>query len=242
MGLIDLPAPLLQWLDTWLAVALPPLLRIIVWGALSGLLSMGLYSLISPQARIANGKREAAHARKALDACDGDWSEAAPLMRNVLSLSLKQVRLTALPAVLASLPVLVVLAWMSTAYGATFPPEGTAPSVEVTPSHFQAQWLEPTSESDPPHVLISGADDTQIADFPVQAPVHTLHPRQWWNALLGNPAGYLPQDSGITRVDVDLPRQHFLSFGPDWVRVWEFPFFTSVILASLVLKFAVRIQ
>lgn len=242
MGVIDLPSPLFGWIDAALAGFVPSLGRIAFWGVLAGLISMWLYRMISPQARIAQGKHDLAETREALNAFDGDFPEAAPIIRRMLRLSLAQVRMATLPAMVASLPVLALLAWMSTAYGYTFPPAGTSAPVAIQPEEYQAQWVAPESSGHPPHIFVSNGDGNPVNRFPLTAPVTVLHQWQWWNILVANPAGYLPSDGGVDHIRMELPRQQHLAIGPDWLRGWEFPFFVTLIAASLGIKLGARIQ
>ena len=47
-----MPSPALLWADARLAVALPSLARMIVWGGVGAALSIGLSWIISPQQRL----------------------------------------------------------------------------------------------------------------------------------------------------------------------------------------------
>ncbi len=242
VGLLDLPAPLYAWLDAALADFLPPLARILLWGVIAGLGSMALYALFAPQARIARGKREVAEAQRALDAHEGTLAQAGPLIARMLRLALGQVRLTTLPAVIASLPLLTLLAWMSTAYGHRFPEPGETPPVEAQPPSLMAEWVPQAPSRSAPGVVVRDGDGSRIGRFDLPAPVNVLHEWRWWNAILGNPAGYLPSGAGVQRVRVDLPRRHYLGFGPQWARGWEVPFLGALLVASIALKFGARIQ
>jgi hypothetical protein len=242
MGLLDLPAPLYAWLDAGLAEVMPPLARILLWGALAGLASMGLYAALAPQARIARCKREAQQARRTLDAHDGELVEAMPVIGRLLKLSLRQVRLTTLPALLASLPLLTVLAWMSTVYGSAYPAPPAQAQVEVRPAPLHAQWYQPDAAGAAPGLVILDGRGQPVTRLTLAAPVGVIDQWHWWNALLGNPAGYLPRDSGIDSVRVELPRREYLSVGPGWARGWELAFFVAMVAASLGLKIGARIQ
>lgn len=153
MELLQLPAPLFGWIDGLLTVA-PASVRLMVWGAAAGIFSMSLYRTLSPQAHIARSKREQAELRDRLDAFDGELVEAWPLIRRLLGLSMAQVGRVAAPAVAASVPVLMLLVWLSGSYG-------------------------------------------QVEYLPV---------------------------------------------GPRWLRGWELPFFTTLLVSSLVLKRTLRIH
>jgi hypothetical protein len=64
----------------------------------------------------------------------------------------------------------------------------------------------------------------------------------WWNRLIGNPLGYLPDDGPVERIDIDLPPRHVLSVGPEWVRTWLMPFFGALLVTSLLIKIVFRIR
>lgn len=242
MGLLDLPGPLYGWMDGVFATVLPPLARILIWGALAGLGSMALYAVLAPQGRIARGKREVAEAQQALDGHEGSLAEAGPLIGRMLRLALGQVRLTTMPALIASIPLLTLIAWMSTAYGHRFPEPGETPPVEAQPAAYVAEWVPQAAPEDTPGVEVRNGDGSRVGLFDLSVPVGVLHEWRWWNALMGNPAGYLPSGSGVERVRVELPRREYLPFGPVWARGWEIPFLTALVAASLGLKVGARIQ
>lgn len=241
MGLLDLPGPLYGWLDGAFASVLPPLARILIWGVLAGLGSMALYAVLAPQGRIARGKREVAEAQRALDGHEGTLAEAGPLIGRMLRLALGQVRLTTMPALIASIPLLTLLAWMSTAYGHRFPEPGETPPVEAQPAAYMAEWV-PQAAGDTPGVMVRNGDGSRVGLFALSVPVGVLHEWRWWNAFMGNPAGYLPSGSGVERVRVELPRREYLPFGPAWARGWEIPFLSALVVASVALKVGARIQ
>lgn len=239
MGFFDLPAPLFDRLDSLLA-GLPAAVRLMLWGMLGALVSMGLYRWLSPQERIGRGKAELAEARRRLDAHEGEFADAAPLVRGMLRAAVVQVGRVAGPAIVASLPLLALLAWMSTRYGHAWPPVGSTPAIQTVPP-LPATWVAGT-EADHPHVVVAGDDRRVIADVPLQAPVPVIHKRQWWNILLGNPAGYLPPQSAIDRIRIDLPARVFLPFGPGWARGWELAFFVPLLLVSVAIKVLAGIE
>ena len=111
MGLFDLPGPLLSWIDGGLGQVAPPTVRLILWGLLSGAATMALYWWLSPQRAIAAAKADAAQARRSLDAYEGDFGDAWPLIRRVLGQALRQLRLVLWPALVASLPAICLIVW-----------------------------------------------------------------------------------------------------------------------------------
>ncbi|MGD8710715.1 MAG: hypothetical protein PVF40_10020 [Ectothiorhodospiraceae bacterium] len=244
MAILDFPAPLLTWFDVHAAAAVPATLRLVIWGAIGALVSMGLYVLLSPQGRIAQGKRELAEARQRLDAYDGDFAGGWPLIKAMLGVALRQVGRVSLPAIVASLPLLSLLVWVSTSFAYAYPPRGETPVIHTSPPHLNTRWVPPPAgSSQPPHVLVADSGMQQmIADIPLAAPVPVVHKRQWWNAMWGNPAGYLGADKPLDWVRVELPRQHYLGFGPEWLRGWEFTFFASLVAVSVIVKVVAKIE
>lgn len=247
MGLFDLPAPLFAWLDAKLVDLLPATARLILWGVFGAIVSMGLYRFLSPQARIAQGKQDLVQARRRLDAYDGEMDGAWPLIRGLLSTAFSQVGRVGGPAVLASLPLLALLVWLSTAYGYGYPDPGGRPEVQVSPPGLQAEWVGSRPDGaiagmSVPHVRVIENGGGVVTDVPLPAPIPVVHKRQWWNALLGNPAGYLPSGAAVERIRVDLPKKQYVPLGPAWVRGWELTFFSALIIVSLGLKWIARIE
>ena len=247
VGLFDLPAPLFTWIDGALNGLAPAPLRLTLWALVAAAVSMGLYVVLSPQRRIARAKADASAARAALDAFDGDFAEAWPLIRNVLATAFRQLGLVTWPALLSSLPVLALLAWVSTAYGYAYPADGAAVAIHTVPQDLEARLETVRSAGDassqPRRQIVVTDQAGQVVDrVPWQAPVPTIHKKEWWNALLGNPAGYLPDDGPLERIELNIPAQHYLPFGPAWAQPWYVLFFGVLLAASLAIKVAARIE
>ena len=240
MGLFDLPGPLLSWLDGVLGLIAPPTLRLIVWGVVGGGATMALYWLLSPQREIAAARVEAADARRALDAYDGEFADAWPLISRVLGQALRQFRLVLGPALLSSLPAICLLVWVSSAYGYSFPAPGAAVGIQTSPQHLQAELVAPPENGR--EIVVADQDGKVVGTVPWAAPITTLHKRQWWNLLFGNPAGYLPDDAAVEQIELDLAPNQYLPFGPSWLRPWYGVFFTALVVGSLAVKLIWRIE
>ncbi len=230
-GLFNFGSPVLYSVDGLMSGWLPGFSRLMVWGLFTTVVSIGLYKLTSNHSRLAG----------------------------------RQLWLTLVPAVIASVPVIFIVVWVSNAFGSR-PPQA-AEQIEVNaiaseghqlpPLHWQGDadvvehgvgsWSITWPERSGPLELID-SDGTVLLALPTPAPVSTVHQRQWWNALLGNPAGYLPDPGHVAEVRLGLPQREFLPFGPDWLRGWMGLFFGTVIIvgtviiASLALKFAWRLR
>ncbi|NJO36726.1 MAG: hypothetical protein HC871_02735, partial [Rhizobiales bacterium] len=93
-----------------------------------------------------------------------------------------------------------------------------------------------------PRLVVTDPGGAVISDIALAAPIPTIHKKQWWNTLIGNPLGYLPDDGAIEAIAFDLPEKDYLGFGPGWLRPWYVLFFTILVLGSLAIKIVGRID
>lgn len=235
MGLFDLPAPLFEFVDRSLLGALPPVLRLVLWAVAGAAVSLALYRGLSPQRRIATAKAVAIDARRRLNAHDGDLESALPLMRQSMKAALQHVGLVFPAAIAASLPVLALLVWLDAAYGYQLPKGTDAPAISVQPAIFSGHW-QPNGGID-----VRDQGGVGVAHLTLAEPVTQIEKRQWWNALVGNPAGYLPEQGPVERVTIALPERQYLSVGPDWLRSWATVTLTALVITSLLIMRIARI-
>jgi hypothetical protein len=256
MGLFDVASPLLAWVDGLMSGWLPATVRLVLWAAVAGIASMALYRVTSNQAKLAAIKAQIAAVRQEIAAFDGPFSEMWALVGRNLRLALRQLWVTFVPAVIASLPVIFLLVWVSNSFDATMPEPGAQVEVEafardgaaLSALHWQGE-ARPAGEgrwtvawpAAGANVKLLDADDEALLTLPPAAPVGVVHQRRWWNILLGNPAGYLPPGP-VDAVEIDVPRREYLPFGPSWLRGWIPLFFAVVIAVSLLLKIVWRLH
>jgi hypothetical protein len=245
LGVLDLPAPLFAGLDQLMGTVLPPTGKLILWALLAAVVSMGLYWLLSPQGKLNDVKLRALKARQDLNAFDGEFQEAWPLMRSMLGLSMKQLGMTTMPAILASIPALALIVWLGTAYGYSLPSGVGQIEVETTPASDVSAAIETganASPYNPPRLVVTDPGGEVLTDISLSAPIPTIHKKQWWNTLIGNPLGYLPADGDLDAIAFDLPENDYLGFGPSWLRPWYMLFFAVLVIGSLAIKFVGRIE
>jgi hypothetical protein len=235
MGLLDLPAPFFDYVDGSLLGALPPLARLILWAIVGAAVSLTIYRWLSPQRRIAEAKAAAIAARRRLNAHDGDLESALPLMRQSMTAALRHVGLVFPAALIASLPVLALLVWLDGAYGYQLPQDRQVPAVSVEPTTYSGQW-QPNGS-----IEVRDQSGAAVAQLTLAQPITQIGKRQWWNAIIGNPAGYLPEQGPIDSVTIALPERHYLPIGPDWLRSWLTVALTVLVIASLLIMRIARI-
>jgi hypothetical protein len=246
--------PAFAAVDRALAAFQSPLPRLIAWGCLMGVLLMVLYRLISPQRKLAAIKAEAAAARRQIAGFDGEFDQLTPLIRRSLRLSLQQIVWILLPAIVASLPLIACLMWLYSAYSFIIPAPRETIVVTVSPSSepisaepddsltragdaWQLSWPQAGSR-----VALRDQTGRTLAHPGDQAGSRIVEPFQWWDRLIGNPAGYIPSGSPIQRLEFHFSEAEILSIGPAWLRGWEAPFFLALIGVSVLLKVVFRIE
>lgn len=238
-GLLNLLFPLFRVVDNGMALLLPGWARLALWAAIGGVGTMFLYRLLSPQARIGRAKREAREARAALNRYDGDFAGAAPLMRRQFVTAFRHIGLV-LPSTLVSvLPLLSLLVWAEGVYGHGYPAAGDTPQIQVWPQGFAGRWQADAAAA--PQIVVVDAGE-MIARVPLPSPVTVIDQHQWWNWLAANPAGYLPANSPIDRIRIDLPAKHYLPWGPGWARSWLMIFIPVMFVVSLAMYRIAKIE
>jgi hypothetical protein len=240
MGLLDLPADLWSWADVHMAALLPATVRIVTWGVVGAAISLGLYWLLSPQHRIARIAVDERRLKGALQDETIEMADGLAAAKALLRLALTRLGLVTLPVLVATLPLFSLMTWMEAHYAHDLPRPGQIAEVKVEPHVAQGRWI--SADTPPARVEVLDGRGSLLQSLPVPVPVPVIAKRTWWNTLIGNPLGYLPDNGPIDRIDIDLPANHYLSIGPDWIRGWVAPFIFSLLVGSLFLKFAFRIH
>ena len=245
-GLLNLAYPLLSGIDSaflWL----PDVIRVALWGAVSGLLAMMLYVLMSNQGAIKAMQGQARQLRGSVNAAD-DAGEAARLAMENLKLSFRVLGKVTLPAMVSGIPVIFVLAWLAATYDTAAPAAGTPVPVTSVPADAAIQVMPPATE--PSSIAwpepggeyqVADSTGTIFAAPATASPPSIVHKRVWWNALLGNEAGYLPDTAAVDAIYLAVPSRELWTVGPSWMHGWLFVYLVSLIVVSLFVKFAFKI-
>lgn len=247
--------PILSAVDGLFAAVLPAVGRVLLWGAIAGALAMSIYRLTSNQSAIARLKAQARDLRRRMLEPELEQPEVGRLVRANLKASFGLLGKTLLPAILSTAPVLLVAVWLDAFYGYVVPPGGAPVRLHIEPPGA-AVAIEPADRMasvedaelaviPPPAgeaLTIEVAGITAFAGNPFVPPTPVLTQRQWWNAWLGNPVGYVNPQAGIDEIALDLPRRRLFGGVPDWMAGWEIPYFLSIFVAALALKLGLRIE
>ena len=256
MGFFDLANPGFDLLDGWLAIVSGATGRLVFWALLGSFASMFLYRLTSRQVALSELKPRIKEAQKALATFDGELGEILPLIWRSLGLSARQFGLALGPALLASFPLIFLLLWISNRYDLVLPTPGSEIIVRIeTDAASGLSWLpEANAEAiEPTQWQISwpgegevlqliSRNQTKVLQLPAPELSPVVHKKQWWNVLLGNPAGYLADEQPVEAVFLELPSQAYLPFGPGWMRGWEFLFIGLLFSFSIAIKIIFKIH
>jgi len=258
-ALFDLLSPALKWLDDLLrdGLALAPVWRIAVFAALGSVASMSLFKALSDQAALAELKRQIRAVQKELARPATQSRKLKEVIQQNLKLTIKQMWLSLWPALIASVPLLFLLAFCSNAFGVTTPQAGFR--VTVTPqdmngSASEYQWQGVNAQWDArknawtfyqpgpgqsASLMLGGQKQLTL---PTVVATRVIHRKHWWNYLIANPAGYLDANLNIGQFVFNTPIQVIIDWGPGWMRGWLFAFMLFLVLFSIVIKLVWKIH
>lgn len=253
MGLFDLPAPIFNAVDRILTMAMPPVLRLIIWGIFAGWVTMVVYRLFSDQEKIGKLKARQKDQQKDIAEFDGEFAQLMPLIRHTLALGFRQLGLALGPALLATVPVLVIVIWVAGEFGYQAPMAGSEVLLTIEPATSEIHWSSTTNVKIDQHGWQISWPSTQqpvtISDghqpllvLPLVDNIPIIHKQKWWNLLMANPLGYLPQDGETDVIHINLPATVIIASGPDWMRGWMFSFFMAFMLSSIGFKLLLRLD
>ena len=257
MGLFDALTPFWSTIDGLLEPFSNSFIRISFWALISALVSSLVFKKLSSPEKISQLKIKLKNMQNQLNQHDGDFSELKGLAIGTIKLSIKRMVLTFIPALLASIPILFILTFLSNHYELQQPQlnENIRLSIDWGNNQSQELALMQSSKtiksgtiqtinwpsSDNPINLINAIDKSKIMTFPFDTS-NIIHKKQWWNSLIGNPAGYLVNNNNINSISFDFKTQQIIKFGPLWVRSWLFIYFFMTFTFSIIFLFLFKIK
>lgn len=257
MGFFDIAAPVLDLLDAaMLAVHVPPVVRVVLFALVFGVAGMLLYCGFSNQTRLAEVRAAVVATQRQLAKYEGDFAGLRGLIARSTGLALRQVGLTFWPALVASVPLLFVLPWLSNRYAEAVPAAAKSIRACVSPVAAMASldWQPSASATRGDEGCVTlrwpAAGETVVLrdaahawlELPLPAPTPVVHKRVVLNALFGNPGGYLDDEAPFDAVQFAFKPRELVTFGPAWMRGWMFVFFVPLLVVSLVIKWRWRIH
>lgn len=256
MAVFDLLSPVFTGFDDLVEPFTNDFIRITFWALVSALLTSIVFKKLSNPEKITSLKVQLKAKQKELNDHDGEFSELKGLAVDTMKLSMKRMGLTFLPAMLASVPIIFVLTYLSNRYELIEPvAEETVPinivwenpenptNLSIQKDGVSLKYGKVDSIDWPvagQTIQLLESNNTVIT-FPI--PISSvIHKKQWWNSLIGNPAGYLNTESSLNRIEFKFKKQEIINFGPSWMHGWLFVFFFMTFAFSIVFLFVFKIK
>jgi len=228
---------ILNNIDNWFGSFISPLMRLCLWGAIAGTISIAIYAKLSPQTAITKLKKESRSLQKGILSADIEFKEFLKVSGNSLRTSFKLVATVMGPTIIGALPVLFFIVWIHTYQGYENLPNRSDLAVKSADQSSKL-YLSHLNNTD---ISINADNQVIYTGDPFSPPTSALHKRQWWNVVVASPVGYLAKDASVSNVELNFPKKQFLKWMPEWGRGWEVPFFMCVFIAALAIKIIFRI-
>ena len=244
----------LNVVDGWLAPYLSDLVRIGLYGAVSGFLALLIYVLLSNQSKLKKLKGEVKVLRNQMRVATLNYREMMQLSKKNVLVSLRLLGQTLKPCVLSSLPVILFMTWLSNYFSYTLPINGKTINVSIVPNTALVV-VEPSKIAKQlgngkyavdieagERMWFSVDGKTVYEGIITDHPVPTIHKKRWWNSIIGNDAGYIRSNVPVDEIIFDLPRKQLIEGAPAWLSTWEFPFFLLLFVTSITTKVMFSIE
>lgn len=252
MGFFDILNPVFTGIETYCLSWIPAWARVALYGLVSGIATMLLYARFSNQDALTEGKRASKEALSKLRELDpeADFNVVLATMRKAMAEPLKQAKTAAIPALWASLPLVFVLVWLDNSYSYQAPSAGskiqalTEPFVPLQEGNgvhraegqtYSLTWPESGE------IELKELTGDLIISIPASTQVPLIHKREWWNIIIGNPAGYIGESAPIISVAFAIPPRELIDFGPHWLRSWVVFYFAALMATAVAIKVKFKI-
>ncbi len=257
MGLFDLTTPTFNIIESWLSQFLTLNLRLAFWAFISALSSTLIFRLFINQQKISFLKTQIKTIQKKLSSHEGDFKELKNIAGKSLKLSFQRMLITFFPAILAMVPIIFLLVFLSASYDYQTPKAGERVNYQVfwedSDSIGEIIWKDQNNQpiefikdtflwpkTGQKHILLQ-PDGTKIMAFP-SAPVPIIHKKQWWNVFFGNPAGYISEDNIIDHIAFKFKKQKPNTYLDNYVDGWMWPYFLFTFVFSLIFIVVLKVK
>jgi hypothetical protein len=247
--------PILSMLDRWFADLLPLAIRLSVWGALAGILSIIIYAKISPQSSIAKLKKKTRALQREMLNVDLEFKDFLRISRENLKTSIRLFITVLGPALISAVPVIFFAIWIHTCLAYEAPPTRDDLVVKTEDSNIELRLFSNTDMKEISNnkihdhkitksgeIMVITNDKVIYSGTPLSPPTPVIHKERWWNFLLNSPAGYVVEDAPIDSIKFNVSKKRVIKWMPNWAKGWELPFFVFVLLAALGIKLYFRIE
>lgn len=245
--------PALNMVDSWLAGLLPFAVRLSMWGALAGTLSITIYTKLSPQASIAKLKKKTWSLQRKMLCMNIEFVDFLRLSKENMKTTIRLFATVLGPALVSALPVIFLAIWIHTCLAYEAPPTPNDLVVTAADGNVNLSLLRHTNKishdeihnhdiSSPEAIVVMAENKVIYSGNPFSPPTPVIHKQRWWSVLLDSPAGYIVEDAPIDSIRLNLSKKQAVKWMPNWATGWEFPFFVFVLLAALGIKLVYRIE
>ncbi|MEX0345460.1 MAG: hypothetical protein AB3N20_11095 [Rhizobiaceae bacterium] len=241
--------PLFTTVDSTLSF-LPVWARLILWGVLAGLCSMAIYRRISAQGRLNELAAEIQSIRQKLKTLDVSEPAYRGLVTQSLRLGGKRLGISLLPALVSALPVIFLAIWVEANYALSKPePNSVAAILVDSPDSITinggqklaAGWL-----INWPHegetLAVTDSGGNLIYEITHQSSPGLAAVPGVMKLLFGANAGALPDGSTVDTLVIETAPRALFAEHVVFPHQWAIPFFMALLLASLGMKFVLRIK
>lgn len=229
---------------------LPVWTRLVFWGVLAGLCSMAIYRRISAQARLNELAAEIQSIRQKLNTLDVSEPAYRGLVTQSLKLGGKRLGISLLPALVSALPVIFLAIWVEANYALSEPkPNSVAAILVESPDSIHisggqklaAGWLINWPNEGEKLAIADGGGNLVYEITPQSSPGLAAVPGMM-KLLFGADAGALPEGSPVDTLVIETAPRALFAEHIVFPHQWAIPFFMALLLASLGMKFALRIK
>ncbi len=241
--------PLFSSVDSTLSF-LPVWARLVFWGILAGLCSMAIYRRISAQARLNELAADIQSIRQELNSIDVSEPGYRGLVKQSLKLGGKRLGISLLPALISALPVIFLAIWVEANYALSKPEPNSVAAILVekpesinieSGQKLAAGWLInwPDEGEKLPITDVSGNLIFEITHR--SSPGLAAAPGMM-KSLFGANAGALPAGTPVDTLVIETAPRALFAEHVVFPHQWALPFFMALLLASLGMKFVLRIK
>jgi hypothetical protein len=241
-------------IDTFLRSFLPLWGSLVLWGLLGGGAVMGLYALLSPQRRIRAKKQEIKELKAEMKDDSLGFAGTLRLTRQNLRRAFELLGLVLPPSLVAMLPALCMMLFVSILYSYQVPEAGQDLKVKTTPYSLKVRVqsggvVVNTGKSGfvvimdkKPRIRIYESKRIIYSWTPDMLMDGSVRKRPWWGGLLPEGAGYLPEDSVTEKISIGFRTLRVIGGVPRAIGGWEFSYFLALTISAVLVKVKFRIE